>query len=254
MSRKSPLPGTEGKAKLDLNQSSPIVWNDRVFLIMVYWPEGVPQTEFLEHHVACYRTSDGHRLWDVTVPPGPWLLKDLRGGYSAPPPCTDGERVFTLFGSSELAALDFDGRILWRKEVAPYAWDVAVGTSPVIYQDTVLVLADGSQSKQSRLIAFDRQTGNITWEQPRPTSSFSHSSPALVQVNGKPPLLVHASNAVQGLDPSDGRVIWWVNHKGDVPTPVFGQGLVYSEDGRGGALAIWLRIPLPDGRGGATSS
>src|SRR5262249_42762010 len=59
---KSPLLGTAGKAKLDHNQSSPIVWRDRVFLIMVYWPEGVAQTEFPEHHVACYSTKDGSQL------------------------------------------------------------------------------------------------------------------------------------------------------------------------------------------------
>ena len=245
---KSPLPGSEGQPKFDHNQSSPIVWEDRVFLLMVYWPEGVDSKEFPEHHVACYRTTHGQPLWDVKVPPGPWQLSDLRGGYSAPTPCTDGERVYVLFGSSELVALDFEGRIAWRKEIAPYSWDVAIGTSPVLYKETILVLADGTQSKTSRLVAFDRRTGDVKWEQPRPTSSFSHSTPVLVQVNGKPQLLVSASNAVQGLNPDDGKVIWWVNHKGDVPTPIFGQGLVYSEDGRGGAgIAI-----DPSGEGDVT--
>lgn len=258
----SPLPGGEEKATLDHNQSSPIVWRDRVFLIMVFWPEGVPQTEFPEHHVACYAAADGKRLWDVKVPPGPWQLKDLRGGYSAPTPCTDGERVYVLFGSSELAALDFDGQLVWRKEIAPFGWDVAIGTSPVLYRDTVLVLADAAQSKDSRLIAFDRRKGDIQWERARPESSFSHSTPVLVEVHGKPQLLVSASNAVQGLDPADGRVIWWANHHGDVPTPVFGRGLVYSENGRGGPGAAidptgegdvtktrikWQTSPVPEG-------
>src|SRR2546421_209277 len=80
-----------------------------------YWPEGVPQSEYPEHHVACYAVADGKRLWDVKVPPGPWLLKDLRGGYAAPTPCTDGARLYVLFGSSELVALDFDGQLIWRK-------------------------------------------------------------------------------------------------------------------------------------------
>ena len=257
-----PLPGTEGKAKFDHNQSSPIVWKDRVFLIMVYWPEGVAQSEFPEHHVACYRADDGQPVWDIKVPPGPWLLKDLRGGYSAPTPCTDGERIYALFGSSELVALDFSGNILWRKEITPYAWDVAIGTSPVLYQETVLVLADGSNPKNSRLIAFDRKTGEIAWEQPRPTASFNHSTPVLVDVQGKPQLLVSASNAVQGLNPADGKVIWWASNSGDVPTPVFGRGLVYSEGGRGGpgiavdptgegdvtkTLVRWKTTPVPEG-------
>src|SRR5262249_14176748 len=35
-----PLPGADGGNRLDHNQSSPIVWRDRVFLIMVWWPAG----------------------------------------------------------------------------------------------------------------------------------------------------------------------------------------------------------------------
>ena len=250
---KTPLPGSEGpgsegKVKFDHNQSSPIVWQDRLFVMMVYWPEGVAQSEYPEHHVACYHTETGKLLWDVTIPPGPWLLKDLRGGYGASTPCTDGERLYILFGSSELAAFDFQGKLLWRKEIAPFAWDVAIGTSPLIYQNAVLVLADGTQPKHSRLIAVDRKSGDILWEQPRPKANFSHSTPVLIQVQGKPQLLVSASHAVQGIDPANGREIWFAAHHGDVPSPVYGQGLVYSEDGRGGAgIAI-----APTGEGDVT--
>jgi outer membrane protein assembly factor BamB len=231
---KSPLPGTVVKAKGDHNQSSPIVWKDRVFVIAAYWPEGVAQTEFAEHHVACYSATDGKLLWDVKVPPGPWLLKDLRGGYAAPTPCTDGERVYALFGSSELAALDFDGRLLWRKDIAPFAWDVAIGTSPILTRDAVLVLADGTKPALSRLIAFDPATGNVKWERKRPDANFNHTTPLLIEVNGKPQLVIASSGAVQGVDPADGAIIWWATNKGDVPTPVYGDGLIYSEGGRGG--------------------
>src|SRR5262245_23577532 len=201
---------------------------------MVYWREGIAQNEPPEHHVACYNVNDGSQLWGTKVPHGPWLLKDLRGGYSAPTPCTDGERIYALFGSSVLAALDFDGKLLWGKEITPYAWDVAIGTSPVLFRDTVLVLADGTKPDISRLIAFDKKSGDIKWERKRPDASFSHSTPILIEVNGKPQLVVASSGAVQGIDPADGAVIWYAWNNGDVPTPAFGGGLVYSESGRGG--------------------
>jgi outer membrane protein assembly factor BamB len=259
---KSPLPGTVAKAQGDHNQSSPIVWKDRVFVVAAYWPKGVAQTEFPEHHVACYSAADGNSLWDVIVPPGPWLLKDLRGGYAAPTPCTDGERVYALFGSSELAALDFDGRLLWRKEIAPFAWDVAVGTSPVLTRDAVLVLADGTKPALSRLIAFDPATGSIKWERKRPEANFNHTTPVLIEVDGKPQLVIASSEAIQGVDPADGAVVWWARNKGDVPTPAYGGGLVYSEGGRGGpGIAVdpngagdvtatkvkWTTGPIPEG-------
>ena len=248
---KAPLPGTEakGKPKRDLNQSSPIVWKDRVFVTAAYWPDGVAQTEFPEHHVACYST-DGKQLWDVTVPPGPWRLKDLRGGYAAPTPCTDGKRVYALFGSSELAALDFDGKLLWRAEIKPFAWDVCVGTSPVLVGGVVLVLADGTKPADSRLIAFDPEKGDIKWEKKRPDASFNHTTPVVIEVNGKRQLVVAASGAVQGLDPADGEVIWFAKNKGDVPTPAFGDGIVYAEDGRGGkGVAV-----DPTGKGDVTKT
>lgn len=261
---KAPLPGTEtkGKPKRDLNQSSPIVWKDRVFVTAAYWPDGVDQKAFPEQHVACYSAADGKLLWDETVPPGPWQLKDLRGGYTAPTPCTDGKRVYALFGSSELAALDFDGKLVWRKEITPHAWDVCVGTSPVIVGDVVVVLADGTKPAESRLIAFDPEKGDIKWEKKRPDANFNHTTPVLIEVGGKKQLVIAASGAVQGIDPKNGDVIWSAKNKGDVPTPAFGDGVVYAEGGRGGpGVAVdptgtgdvtkthvkWTTGPIPEG-------
>jgi outer membrane protein assembly factor BamB len=227
------FPGPE-KSKQDENRSSPIVWGERVFITLSYWPEGVSQKEYPEHHVVCFQARDGKRLWDTRIPPGPWRLTDLRGGYTAPTPTTDGERVYVLFGSSVLAALDFDGRMAWRKEIIPFAFDVAIGTSPVLYQDLVLVLCDQTNTKQSRLAAFDKKTGDIRWETKRPEANFSHSTPVIVPVRGKAQMLVSAHHALQGIDPANGQVIWWSKNKGDVPTPAYGFGLVYAVDGRGG--------------------
>lgn len=259
---KSPLPGTQPQSKLDLNQSSPIVWKDRVFVTTAFWPEGMASKEYPEHHVACYGAQNGKLLWDTRVPPGPWKLKDLRGGYAAPTPCTDGQRVYALFGSSQLVALDFNGSLLWNKAIEPFAWDVAIGTSPVLAGETVLILADGTNPSQSRLIAMDCASGQIKWERKRPGGSFNHTTPVPIEVNGKRQLLIAASEALQGVDPTDGSVIWWAKNKGDVPTPAYGGGLVYAEGGRGGpGIAVdptgkgdvtgthlkWKTGPIPEG-------
>jgi outer membrane protein assembly factor BamB len=234
------LPGTEAKADFDFNQSSPIVWGDRVFVTTVSWPPGVTRKEFPEHHVTCYRAGDGKQLWDTPVPHGPWLLNDFRGGgYGAPTPATDGERVYVLFGSAVFAALDLDGHIVWRKEINPHAFDVCLSTSPVVYRDTVLLLCDQADPKRSRLAAFDCKTGAIKWERKRPDASFSHSTPVLVEVKGRPQLLVSASGALQGIDPADGTVLWSCRNPGDVPSPAYGAGLVFCDSGRGGpAVAV----------------
>src|SRR5262245_6731438 len=235
---KVPLVETADKVKFDQNQSSPVVHGDRVYVTVSYWPAGVKQDEFPEHHVICFRAADGQRLWDTTVPPGPWLLKDLRGGYTAPTPAADGERVCVLFGSSVLAALDLQGKIVWRKEITPHFFDVAIGTSPVLVKDKVLVMCEQLKDKKaSTLLEFDRKTGELAWEQKRPDADWTHSTPVLAEVNGKAQLLVAGATALEGLDPDDGKPIWSCSHDkriGDTPSPVLGGGLVYVDSGRGG--------------------
>jgi outer membrane protein assembly factor BamB len=252
---KVPLFDGEEKVRFDQNQSSPVVQGERVFVTLSWWPEGVaPEKQPPEHHVVCFRAADGKRLWDTRVAAGPWLLKDLRGGYTAPTPAADGERVYVLFGSSVAAALDRDGRIVWRKEVTPFAFDVAIGTSPVLYRDSVLLTWDQTD-KTSRLIALDRKTGEVTWEKKRPAADWAHSTPTLAEVGGKAQLLVGSALAVQGLDPDTGETLWSCGsgdkaRVGDTVSPVLAGGVVYCDSGRGGpGIAV-----DPTGRGDVTKT
>jgi outer membrane protein assembly factor BamB len=212
--------------KSDNPYSSPVVQNGRVFVTTVL-------NNPVEHHVLCFQFSDGKLLWDTKVDPGPWILKDLRGGYGAPTPCADSKNVFVVFGSAVIAALDFDGKIVWRKELEKYNFDVALGSSPILYKDTVIL--DCDQTKQtSSIIAFDKANGAIKWEQKRPQVNFAHSTPAIVSVNGKRQMLVSASSALQALDPENGQTIWWCSAYGDASSPAFAGNLVFSDSGRGG--------------------
>ncbi len=231
---KMPLPGHDGKSRQDHNQSSPIVKKGKVFVTVSVWPAGVSEKKFPEHHVLCFDAVGGRQLWDVTVAPGPWLLRDLRGGYTVPTPAADDERVHVAFGSSVIAALDHAGKQVWRREIVPYDFDVAMASSPVLYRGLVILQLDGV-NRSSRLVAYEAKSGEVKWTQKRPDNGFSHSTPVLVQLDGKPRLLVAASNAVQGVDPDDGKLLWWCQATGDTVSPVLGKGLVYCDGGRGGS-------------------
>lgn len=210
----------------DTSQASPIVWKDRVFAVTA-------KNKPVEHHVSCYNVADGAKLWTTNVEPGPWLLTDLRGGYACATPSTDGERVYVVFGSSVIAALDYEGKVVWRRPIEPRNFDVAIASSPIVYKDTVFLLCD-QVNKTSFLIAYDAKTGETRWEAKRPDANFNHSTPLLAEVGGKTQLLVPASHQLQGVDPTNGKIIWFAAAKGDVCTPVIANGLVYSDDGRGG--------------------
>ncbi|HLX59640.1 MAG TPA: PQQ-binding-like beta-propeller repeat protein [Planctomycetota bacterium] len=212
--------------KTDQSQSSPVVSNDRIFVTTAV---NVP----LEQHVTCYKKSDGSRLWETTVPNGPWIMKDLRGGYTCSTPATDGERVFALFGSSKLAALNNEGHIVWQHDIEPRNFDVAISSSPILYKDNVILLCD-QNNKTAFMVAYNRKSGEKAWEMKRPEAGFNHSTPMIATVGGKPQMLVAASEALQGVDPENGKVLWFAKCKGDIATPVTDGKLVYVDNARGG--------------------
>jgi outer membrane protein assembly factor BamB len=216
--------------------SSPIVCRDRLFLTAATPapdPNQGPAKELTEHWVACYRVSDGKQLWETHVPPGPWLATDHFDGYAVPTPVTDGKLVYAWFGSAVMAALDFEGHVVWRKErVGPYHFSgyQSFCSSPILYEDTLLQLCDQNEGA-SVLIAFDKQTGEIRWEKKRPTLSSTETTPILIKVNDRWQLIVAATNVLQGLDPASGEPIWWCACAGHPATPVYGSGLVVTGSG-----------------------
>ena len=212
--------------KSDNAWSSPVVAGGRVYVTC-------SQNEPLAHHVLCFDAKSGQLLWDTAVQPGPWLLKDLRGGYGAPTPCTDGKHVFAVFGSAVIAALDADGKIAWRRDLEKFAFDVALGASPVPYGDTVILDCDQT-GKTSSIIAFEKATGDIRWEAKRPETGFTHCTPVIASVGGKPQMFVPASGTLQGLDPTNGAVLWSCPAPGDSASVAWDGAVVYSDSGRGG--------------------
>lgn len=242
--------------------ASPIVWKDRLFVSTVRWPASVKDRARVmpEHHVLCYSIRDGARLWDTLVPPGPWLRSDFRsgpgGGYAAPTPVADERHVYCVFGSAVIVALSHEGAIVWRKEIKPYNFDVTIGTSPILYGDTVLMLCALTRSEDSRLVAYKKADGSIAWQTPLPHTGFGHSTPVLIDAGGKRQLIVVASGTadaatgVQSLDPASGKRLWWCRGAGDASSPAFGSGILYCDSGRGGSgIAV-----DPTGTGDVTNS
>jgi outer membrane protein assembly factor BamB len=222
--------------------SSPIVWGQRVFVtgaLVDRVTEDQPQVP--ANYVACYEAATGKRLWSTTVPPGAWP-KEKPENYAVPTPATDGERVYAWFGSSHhavMVAADFDGNVVWSKEFpGTYGVNPAMASSPVLSGDAVIQLCDEGRGK-GFLVALDKRTGAVKWRRERTGEPYHNSTPALIEVKGKPQLVVNAATALQGLDPSDGRLIWKCAAPiGVGASPAYGAGLVYAEGGGGPGLCV----------------
>jgi outer membrane protein assembly factor BamB len=230
---KVPLRGGETSSEArSPGVSSPIAWRDRVFVTTAVWPAGLAPKDrdrvIAEHHVICYRAADGQQLWDTTVPDGRCRVNNPWHGYATPTPVTDGTHVFALFGSSVVACVDFDGRIVWRQELPRGVRDDVHGgecSSPVLYDDTVIVM--GCQTTGLR--ALDKKTGKLRWQQ---TSHDRNgmATPVLIRV-GRRAQLIHFAGGVQGLDPATGKVLWFCRTATDWASPVYGSGLLYADAG-----------------------
>jgi outer membrane protein assembly factor BamB len=228
--------------------ASPIVSGGRVFVCTVRWPGGKPDASVIpEHHVLGYRAADGKLLWDTPVDPGPWRRDDFRGGvggsYAAPTPATDGKHVFVVFGSSVMASLTFDGKLAWRQEIKPYSFDCAIGTSPVLFEDTILLLCEMANPADSRLVAFAKSDGRTKWETKLPGIGIGHSTPILIDIKGRLQLVLTGTGtgdfgeALQSFDPANGRRLWWCKAPSYVASLAYGSGILYA-DRNGTGVAV----------------
>jgi outer membrane protein assembly factor BamB len=215
--------------------SSPIVWHDRIFLTTSVWPAELKTDKerrqvIPAQHVLCFQTSDGKQLWDTVVPSGKCLVDNFYHGYTVPTPVTDGKHVFALFGSGVLAALDFDGGITWREEL-PRLKDIDGGvcSSPILYEDTVIIVGIDNTG----LRALEKETGKVRWEQ-KTRDRNRMPTPALIRVGDKTQL-IHYAGGIQALDPTTGDLLWFCRGVTSAQSsPVFGNGLLYTDAGRGG--------------------
>jgi outer membrane protein assembly factor BamB len=114
---------------------------------------------------------------------------------AVPTPATDGKLVYVLFGTGELAALDFDGKPVWIRSLAdeygPFRNRWGMGTSPILAEDTLYVQVD--HWSQSYLLAVEAKTGANRWKTDRPTS-VNWSSPLAVRNKDRLEIVTFGTN------------------------------------------------------------
>jgi outer membrane protein assembly factor BamB len=216
--------------------SAPVVWGDRIFLT-------ASTGRLNDHlHVSCYHRRDGRLLWHTrlfgTAP------TDLYppGGMAVPTPAADGTHLYTLFGTGDLACLDFAGKPVWIRSLAqeygPFRNRWGIGASPVLVGDLLVVQVD--HWGQSYLLAVDARTGANRWKTDR-KAAVNWTSPLPLKVKGRAQLVVAGTETARGYDANTGRELWAVGGMDlqCIPTPVAAGDLVLLTSGLN-TLAIHL--------------
>lgn len=262
--------GVAWKAELDgCSASTPIVWEDRVFLSGVNAAKDTLQA-------MCFDGADGKLLWKHDLAEG--TRRDERSTFAAPSPVTDGKLVVFFFSNGDLICYDFEGRRKWSRNIqedyGTFAFLWTFASSPTLFDGKLYVqvlqrdvAVDGrgfaDRENESYLLALDPDSGKTLWRRTRPSDAVAESheafsTPVPFEHDGRTELLVIGGDAITGHDPETGRELWrWDNmnplkvpHWRHVPSPVAGGGVVLACAPKRSpiyAVKAGLSGPLDDG-------
>jgi outer membrane protein assembly factor BamB/pimeloyl-ACP methyl ester carboxylesterase len=231
-----------------LGLSSPIVWDDRVFVTTAVSAAGdtsirtgqygdvgmVDDTSMHSWRVLCLDKHSGEILWErVAGEAEPATRRHLKASQANSTPATDGTRVVAVFPTLGVFCYDFDGNLLWHQDLgaldagwfydASYQWGFA--SSPIFYRDLVILQVDVQDG--AYVVAFDAATGTTVWKTERDEIP-TWATPALY-LNGPRDELIVNGTTIRGYDPATGQELWRLGPNSEViiATPVVGDELVY---------------------------
>ncbi len=252
---------------LGKGHSSPIIWEDRLFVTTCLEAEQ-------QRLLLCLDTETGNELWRCDVLRSPLETLHKLNSHSSGTPATDGKMIYVPFlkvdgttlipapnvgnndrditpGKIVLTAIDFSGAVQWQIEVGDFVSAHGFCSSPVLYGD--LVILNGDHDGSSYLVAFNKTTGQEVWRTRRAHGIRSYVTPIIRNVDGRDQLVLSGSGHVAGFDLSDGKLRWSV----EGPTEQFVASMVY--DGErfmlaGGFPTHHVMAIRPDGVGDVTDS
>jgi outer membrane protein assembly factor BamB len=220
----------------DFSGSTPVVWNDRIFLNVA---------EGTELYLVCVDRTMGTSLWKKHLSTG--NAKVRKQNMSSPSPATDGKTVWVMTGTGILRAFDFSGREIWsrdiQKDYGQFGLNWGYASTPLLHRDTlyVEVLHGMKTDDPSYLVAIDATTGKTRWRVERPTDAVlespdAYTTPALLRYDNTEEIVISGGDYVTGHDPATGRELWragGLNPGKDrnyriVASPVVADGMIYA--------------------------
>ncbi|HVF57575.1 MAG TPA: PQQ-binding-like beta-propeller repeat protein [Pyrinomonadaceae bacterium] len=255
---KTPIPGK--------GHSSPIVWGKKVFVTTAVEGPVVPGAGAVKHmngdkeflhpdsvgadrrhtfKVICLDRDTGKILWERTAWEGtPFDNRHRKSSYAASTPVTDGKLVFAFFGSEGLYAFDYAGKLAWKSDLGKLGTiGMGTGTSPVLYENLVIVQCDHESGEESFIVALDKKTGKQVWKTPRKVQ-VSWATPILARTQKRTELITSGTEAVISYDPSTGKELWRTRgvESNAIPSPVVTRDMVILSAGFPAKIAYALRL------------
>ena len=216
--------------------STPIIWEDRIFL---------NSGDGTELSLWCVDRNKGTPIWKKHL--GPGNVKVRKQNMSSPSPVTDGKYVWVLTGTGVFKAFDFEGNELWMKDIQKdygrFGLNWGYGSSPLLFKDLLYVeVLHGMKTQDpSYLLAIEKLSGKTRWRVERPTDAVAESpdaytTPALLRYDGKEEIVLSGGDYVTGHNPATGEELWRAGGLNPgkersnrmVASPVIADGMIYA--------------------------
>jgi outer membrane protein assembly factor BamB len=246
--------------------SSPVVWGNKVFLTTAIEGPVVPGAKAATHmnggkefvhpdsigadrkhtfKVICLNAATGKLIWEQTAFEGtPYDDRHRKSSFAASTPATDGKLVLAFFGTEGLFAYDMNGKLAWKADLGKLrTLGLGTGTSPILFENLVIIQCDEDNGEASFVVALDKKTGKEMWRIPRKVS-VSWATPILVPGANRTELITSGSQTVVAYDPATGKELW--RHNGvksnAIPSPVANQEMVYISAGFPAKIVMAIRM------------
>ena len=240
--------------------SSPIVWEDRVFVTSCL--EGNPKDNKTprERLLFCLDRKNGHIIWKKVVVVAKLEQLHNENSHASSTPATDGKLVYvTSYAEPQaiVAAYDFDGNEVWKKSPGEFQSAHGFGIPPILYKDLVIVNCDQdgeNHKKPAYIVALDKKTGEERWRIDRPNRIRSYCPPLIVRAAGKTQMVLTGCKTVASYDPDNNGKLHWII---DGPTEQFVASMIYHKDHfylTAGFPTYHVMCIKPDGTGNITKT
>jgi outer membrane protein assembly factor BamB len=203
--------------------SSPVVVGGRVYVTAC---SGYQQTRL---HVLCYEAATGRKRWERQLAATGNTFCNPTTNMAAPTPVADGDQVFALFATGDLACFDRDGDLHWyralTRDYPGITNQVGLAASPVLWRDVLLLPMDNVGD--SFLAGLDRATGVNRWRVERP-KELNWATPLVRTAGDRPEAVFMTEKELLALDPATGARRWAYRGAGlaAAPSPIAADGLI----------------------------
>jgi outer membrane protein assembly factor BamB len=243
--------------------ATPVVWNDRLFVLTAV-PVGVSGAAQHEPRgglrargvhrflVLAIDRNTGRTLWErVAAEAEPHEASHTDNGtWASSSPITDGESVFAYFESFGLYAYDMNGTLKWKKDLGDKRMrnQFGEGSTPALHGNTIVIVWDHLNGDGSFIVALDKSDGRELWRVAR-TEIDTWATPLILEVNGRPQVIVPAMTRNRSYDLATGAVVWESDGltMNPIPSPVYADGMVFLMSGFQGNDLKAIRVA--DARG-----